>query len=351
MSARSVLSVIDRKKYHVTEIGITHEGKWFSGSNVLSALENDTLEDLHPVILLPEPGENWLYAVRKEGNREILDPLIQLDLIFPVLHGSFGEDGAPQGLFEMAGIAYVGAGVLGSAVGMDKALFKDVMRAHNIPVVESITVSRRQIYQDIEQVIQQAERLSSYPVFTKPANLGSSVGITRCRSRADLVEGLLEAARYDRRVLIEKAVPSPREIEISILGNDNPLASVPGEIIPSDDFYTYHAKYLDGKSNLIIPAPLPEAIVKDIQSIALAAYKACDCSGMARVDFLVEKDTLKIFLNEINTIPGFTKISMYPKLWEVSGISYSDLIQRLIELAMERKHENDQTERRFRRNE
>jgi D-alanine-D-alanine ligase len=351
MSARSILRIIDQEKYNIIEIGITHEGEWYSGQDVLTALEKGKTEALFPVILLPEPGEHWLYAVRKDGNREILEPTHKLDLIFPVLHGSFGEDGAPQGLFEMANIAYVGAGVLGSSVGMDKALFKDVMRSHQIPVVDSITVNRRQIQANLNLVVQQAEEIADYPLFTKPANLGSSVGITRCRNRADLVEGLLEAARFDRRILIERGVRSPREIEVSVLGNDDPDASMPGEIIPSDEFYTYNAKYLDGKSALMIPAPLPDDMVRRIQSIAIAAFKACDCAGMARVDFLLEKDTQELYLNELNTIPGFTQISMYPKLWEASGLSYGALIDRLIELALERKQDNDHTERRYRSDE
>jgi len=275
-------------------------------------------------------------------------------VVFPVLHGTFGEDGTLQGFFELANIAYVGAGVLGSAVGMDKSLFKDVMRAHHIPVVESLLFTRREIEEDIHQVVQKAMALAPFPLFVKPVNLGSSVGISKCTSQADLVEGLLDAARFDRRVLVERGVDA-REIEISVIGNDRPRASIPGEILPSREFYSYEAKYLDEASRLLIPAPLSEEQIAEIQDFALRAYRAVDCAGMARVDFLLEKDappqggSPRIYLNEINTIPGFTKISMYPKMWDASGLSYPALIDELIELALERKKERDRTERRYRR--
>jgi D-alanine-D-alanine ligase len=223
------------------------------------------------------------------------------------------------------------------------------MRTHGIPVVESITVTRTQIEKDPQQVIAQAEALAPYPLFTKPANLGSSVGITKCRSRSDLYEGLMESAAYDRRVLIERGVSSPREIEVSVLGNENPQASVPGEIVPSGDFYTYDAKYLDGRSELLIPAPIPAELAERIRRIAVEAFVAIDGAGMARVDFLLDPKTEEIYLSEVNTIPGFTQISMYPKLWEASGLPYAALVDRLIELALERKADRDHTERQFRR--
>jgi D-alanine-D-alanine ligase len=351
MSARSVLAVVDRSKYEVFPIGITRAGAWvmdLSGSPtaLLEALLSGKTEHLTPVALLPDAGQATLFA--REGDH--LRPVAQLDVLFPVLHGTFGEDGTLQGLLELADLAYVGAGVLGSAVGMDKALFKDVMRTHGIPVVESITVTRAQIQKDAQQVIAQAEALAAYPLFTKPANLGSSVGITKCRSRSDLYEGLMESAAYDRRVLIERGVNNPREIEVSVLGNENPQASVPGEIIPSGDFYTYDAKYLDGRSELLIPAPIPAELAEHIRQTAVRAYLAIDCAGMARVDFLLDPLTQEIYLSEVNTIPGFTQISMYPKLWEASGLPYAALVDRLIELALERKADRDHTERQFRRN-
>jgi D-alanine-D-alanine ligase len=237
----------------------------------------------------------------------------------------------------MADAAYVGAGVVGSAVGMDKGVFKDVMHTNQIPSVESIIVLRSEIEKDINAVIERAETVSAYPIFTKPANLGSSVGITKCHTRSDLQEGLLEAAMYDRRVLIERGVANVREIEVSVMGNDDPRASVPGEVLPSREFYSYESKYVDGTSGLLIPAPLPQETTARIQDLAVRAYKAIDAAGMARVDFFIDKDTGEIYLNELNTLPGFTKISMYPKLWEASGMSYTELVDRLIDLALQRK--------------
>jgi D-alanine-D-alanine ligase len=223
------------------------------------------------------------------------------------------------------------------------------MRANGIPVIESILVLRGEIERDIKSVIDRAEALAEYPLFAKPANLGSSVGVTMCRSRSDLGEGLMEAARFDRRVLVERGARDVREIEVSVLGNDDPRASVPGEVLPSREFYSYESKYVDGTSGLQIPADLPERVSTQLREYAVRAYKAIDCSGMARVDFFVEKETNRIYLNELNTIPGFTQISMYPKLWEASGLPYPELIDRLIQLALQRKTDRDRTERNFRR--
>jgi D-alanine-D-alanine ligase len=347
MSARSVLKVIDPQKYTVIQIGITHTGAWLTGADVIGALESGSSEGLSSAVLLPEPGQAVLFAL-KDGR---LEKVSDLDMIFPVLHGSFGEDGTIQGLFEMAGLAYVGAGVLSSALAMDKGVFKDVMRANGIPVVESRILTRRQIETDMPGVLAECEALAAYPLFTKPANLGSSVGITKCRSRSDLYEGLLESARFDRRVLVERGIENVREIEVSVLGNDAPIASVPGEIKPADDFYTYNAKYINGSSTLLIPAPLDPQLSARICDLAVRAFRAVDGAGMARADFLLNDQTGEVFLGELNTIPGFTQISMYPKLWEASGISYRDLIDRLIELALERKSERDHTERQYRRGE
>jgi D-alanine-D-alanine ligase len=233
---------------------------------------------------------------------------------------------------------------------MDKSLFKDVMRANEIPVAESVLLSRDEIDQDIQAAISHAESVSAYPIFVKPANLGSSVGVTRCTNRSSLIEGLREAARFDRRILVEQGL-NAREIEVSVLGNDNPRASIPGEIRPSDDFYSYEAKYLSTKSELMIPAPLSSELTTRIQMLAVKAFKACDCAGMARVDFLLDRTTEQIYVSEINTIPGFTKISMYPKLWEYSGIPYPVLIDELVKLAIERKVENDRNEHQYRRDE
>jgi len=344
MSARSVLSVFDHSRYELIEIGITHEGAWLTGQNVLTAFEQGKTNNLAAASLLPDPSKPGLKVTT---GTEITT--VDVDVYFPVLHGTYGEDGTLQGLFEMANVAYVGAGVIGSSVGMEKGVFKDVMIANQIPVVKSIVVLRSEIEKDLESVIKRAENVGSYPLFIKPANLGSSVGITKCRSRADITEGLQEAAQYDRRILIEQGVSNPREIEISVLGNDQPEASVPGEIIPGADFYSYDAKYLLNTSKLRIPALLSDTQTAQIQDLAIRSFKAIDCCGMARVDFLIDPQTGEIFLNEINTIPGFTSISMYPKLWENSGLSYPALIDRLIELALERKADRDITSHQFRR--
>jgi len=354
MSARSVLSVLDPNKYEVVPIGIDQQGVWYGSLNndsvaLLDALSQRKTGALTRVTLLPELGQNTLYALQETTGGTLLKAIAHLDVIFPVLHGTFGEDGTLQGLFELADFAYVGANVLGSSVGMDKALFKDVMRANGIPVVPSILATRAEVEQDPSAVIARAEELAPYPLFTKPANLGSSVGITKCRSRSDLYEGLLEAAAYDRRVLIEKGIHNAREIEVSVLGNDQPQASVPGEVRPSGDFYTYDAKYIDDRSELTIPADLPEGVAAQIRDLAVRAFQAIDCAGLARADFLLDPRTQEVYLGEINTLPGFTRISMYPKLWEATGLPYAQLIDRLIELALERKADRERTERQFRR--
>jgi len=353
MSARSILCALDPLKYTVTQIGLTYEGNWLVGEDVLEALSQNRVDQLSPAFIIPDPRWRGLYQIHHQAQGDLLQCLAELDVVFPVLHGPFGEDGTVQGLLEMADMAYVGAGVVGSAVGMDKGVFKDVMRAHDIPVVDWMIVNRSQIEQDVEQVIQQAMRLADFPLFVKPANLGSSVGITRCNTRSDLFEGLYEAIRFDRRVLIEHGVAQAREIEISVLGNENPQVSLPGEVLPSREFYSYEAKYIDNRSQLLIPAPLSPELTRRIQDLAVRAYQAIDCAGMARADFLLEKgssagETGSLYLGELNTIPGFTNISMYPKLWEASGLAYPALVDRLIELAMERKHERDRTECRYR---
>ncbi|MBN1453724.1 MAG: D-alanine--D-alanine ligase [Anaerolineales bacterium] len=344
MSARSVLSVLDPARYEVTQVGITRDGRWYTGPDAIDKLENGKTDTLEHVILSPDPSESGLYAIRDTQYVKLTD----IDVFFPVMHGTYSEDGTMQGLLEMADVAYVGAGVVGSSVGMDKGIFKDVMIANNIPVVDTLVVLRRKIEQDMETVIRNAEKMSGYPLFTKPANLGSSVGVTKCNNRSDLQEGLIEAASYDRRVLIQRGIKNAREIEVSVLGNDDPQASVPGEVEPSREFYSYESKYVDGTSGLLIPAPLPAETIELIRQIAVRAYKAIDCAGMARVDFFVEKDTNAIYLNEVNTIPGFTQISMYPKLWDASGLTYAKLVDRLIELALERKAERDRIKHEYR---
>jgi D-alanine-D-alanine ligase len=342
-SAQSVLHALDPQKYIVTQIGITLDGEWLVGDNVNDAMLRGDVSGLTPSTLLPDPSHPGLYVTRSTQNGTILDLLTRLDVLFPVLHGTFGEDGTLQGVFEMADVAYVGCGVLGSALGMDKGVFKDVMKANGIPVVESITVLRSQVQANMDDVLARAEKLAAYPLFVKPANLGSSVGITKCNSRGDLVEGLMEACRYDRRILIERGV-NAREIEVSVLGNDAPEASVPGEVLPSREFYSYESKYLDGTSGLLIPAPVDIALTEKIRSLAIQAFRVIDGAGLARVDFLLDKENGALYLNEVNTMPGFTEISMYPKLWDASGLPYPSLVDRLIELALERKAERARNE-------
>jgi D-alanine-D-alanine ligase len=350
MSARSILAALDTEKYEVIQIGIEHSGTWLVGEHVLDVMESGVEDGLTQAVLLPDPNRSALYSLRRvSGMEEVLEKIAALDVVFSVLHGTFGEDGTMQGLFEINGVAYVGSGVVGSATGMDKGVFKDVMRANNIPVVESMLILRSELEVDMLAVLDRIESLvpsKPYPLFVKPANLGSSVGISKCHGRADLIEGLMDAARYDRRLIIERAV-NAREIEVSVLGNENPQASVTGEVIPSREFYSYEAKYIDGSSGLLIPAPIPDDVSDQVRKIAVQAYKAIDCAGMARVDFLLDKDSGEVFLSEINTLPGFTNISMYPKLWAASGLPYPNLIDRLIELALERKADRDRIEHKF----
>jgi D-alanine-D-alanine ligase len=343
MSSNSVFKVLDPERYAVTPIGITREGHWVVGENIWQALGSGNTQSLRRAVLLPEPRSRTLYVQEMRAGQNVLTPYVDLDVIFPVLHGTFGEDGTLQGLFEMIDVAYVGGGVLASSVGMDKALFKDVMRANDIPVVNSILVTRNEIEKHIEKVLAQAENVAAYPLFVKPVNMGSSVGVSKCRNRPDLLEGLMDAAQYDRRILIERGV-NAREIEVSVLGNSDPMVSIPGEIVPGEEFYSYTAKYAeDSQSLLEIPARLDPALTRRIQDLALQAYRAIDGAGMARVDFLLDKDSQEVFISEVNTIPGFTQISMYPKLWEASGIPYPQLIDRLVDLAFERKAERDRT--------
>jgi D-alanine-D-alanine ligase len=354
MSARSVLNALDPDKYSITQIGISHDGNWFVGEDVLSDLDNGKTGQLTPAIIFPEPARRGLYAIQPGNQGGTIELLTKLDVVFPVLHGTFGEDGTLQGLLELADVAYVGAGVLGSSLGMDKGICKDVLRSHDIPVVEWIVVTRREIEADIAQVVEKAQLVADFPLFVKPANLGSSVGVLKCVSRSDLLEGLIEAAHFDRRILIERGVRNAREIEISVLGNEEPRVSIPGEVIPSREFYSYEAKYIDDASTLLIPAPLSPEMTRRVQDLAVRAYRAIDCAGMARVDFLLEQsgpngEEGQLYLSELNTIPGFTKISMYPKLWEASGLAYPALLDRLIELAIRRKQDRDRTERRYRR--
>jgi D-alanine-D-alanine ligase len=355
LSAASVLQAIDRSKFDVIPIGITKEGRWLATGDARGMLEGD-----HSAIARrlragdPEatPGAKLLH----EGIPTLMAPVPgpqgpegkAIDVVFPVLHGTFGEDGTIQGLFELAGIAYVGSGVLGSAAGMDKDVMKRLFAQAGLPIVQHVTVLRADWEKSPGKTITQIEAALPYPVFVKPANLGSSVGISKAHDRKELGPALTLAARFDRKLVIEQGVGGKkgraRELEVAVLGNDAPQASVVGEIIPGKEFYDYEAKYLSEGSVPVIPAKLTRPEAKKIRDMAIAAFRACDLSGLARVDFLMEPGgKRRIYLNEVNTLPGFTRISMYPKLWEASGLSYKELITRLIELAIERFAEKGRT--------
>jgi D-alanine-D-alanine ligase len=366
LSAASVLNAIDKEKYEVVPIGITKDGRWLTAEHAENLLTGKLVleprnlragdpENTQPaavlargeaVVVPPEPvhRQSGLVPFQSDASlmRRASDRAINVDVIFPVLHGTFGEDGTIQGLLELADIPYVGAGVLGSAAGMDKDIMKSLFIAAGIPIVKHVTILRSAWEKDPKKVEKLVARLK-YPVFVKPANLGSSVGISKAHNRKELGPAIEEAAKFDRKIVIEQGVGGnkgkAREIECSVLGNDEPAASVPGEIVPVKEFYDYNAKYLDEGSRLIIPAKLTKAQTQKVQDLAVAAFKAVDCSGLARVDFLMDPKTGKIFLNEINTMPGFTAISMYPKLWGASGLAYADLIDRLIQLGIERHND------------
>jgi D-alanine-D-alanine ligase len=334
-SAKSVMEAIDSSRFDVVPIGITKEGRWIAAGDPLEALQSGRLEDSQPVALLGDPSQQGLMRLAKERSGLTETSVAQLDVLFPVLHGPYGEDGTVQGLLELADIPYVGAGVLGSALGMDKIAMKDIYRSHGLPVVKYLPLKRRDWQHDPESILDRIESQLGYPCFTKPANLGSSVGITKAKSREELVAGMNEAASYDRRLLIEEGI-SAREIEVSVLGNDDPITSVPGEVVPCNEFYDYAAKYIDDASELLIPAPISPELTVRVRRLAVQAYLAIDCAGMARADFLLDRGSDKLYISELNTIPGFTPISMYPKLWQATGMSYPELIERLIDLALER---------------
>ncbi len=370
LSAASVFKAIDQSKYEVVPIGITRDGKWVTAADAERLLQGNAgegarathgqlragdpeatpaaavLQNGEAVVVPPEPHKSGTALTPFQTDapvRRASDRAINVDIIFPVLHGTFGEDGTIQGLLELAEIPYVGAGVLGSAAGMDKDIMKSLFRAAGLPIVKHVTVLRSEWESSPKKVQKQVDSKLKYPVFVKPANLGSSVGISKARERKELAPAIDEAAKFDRKIVIEEGVGGKknkaREIECSVLGNDKPLASVPGEIVPSAEFYDYTAKYLDEGSQLIIPAKLTKAKTRKVQELAVAGFRAVDCSGLARVDFLMDPKSRKIYLNEINTMPGFTSISMYPKLWAASGVSYPELIERLIQLGLERHEE------------
>src|SRR3989338_1301296 len=318
VSAESVMKNFDSKKYQVVPIGIDKNGQWLVGVQAMKLLKAGKNFNLkRSQALLPEPGQK------------------RVDVIFSLIHGTFGEDGTLQGLLEMAGIPYVGAGVLGSAVGMDKITQKQIYEAVGIPTPKFDYLSAAEFAKAPLDILRRLKKLR-LPVFVKPANLGSSVGISRVKRGSELKDAIKLALKYDRRVIVEKSIEKSMEVEVAILGNDNPKASMPGQVVSSNEFYDYDAKYIDGKSKLVIPAPLPAAITKEVCELAVRAFKALDLVGMARVDFLVQRQPWRVYLNEVNTIPGFTSISMYPRLWAATGLPYAKLLDKLIDLARER---------------
>ncbi|HOJ78162.1 MAG TPA: D-alanine--D-alanine ligase [Bacillota bacterium] len=331
LSANSVMSAINRDKYEVYPIGITKEGKWLPGVVPEKLIASGELQ----VRQLNDGQDHSIVPISNEQGQLLSSLQEQVDIFFPVMHGPYGEDGTIQGLLEIAGFPYVGGGVLASAVGMDKVVMKAVFQQAGLPVGAYLGYLRKEWESNPDLVLDQIEQQLGFPCFVKPANLGSSVGISKAHNREELVRSLNLAAEYDRKLIIEKMLIG-REIECAVLGNDDPQASVVGEIVPCAEFYDYEAKYVLNDSKLIIPAELPEHLVKEVQQLAVKAFKAVDASGLGRVDFFVNTETNEVIINEINTMPGFTRISMYPKLWEASGINYEDLIDRLIQLGLER---------------
>ena len=355
-SAAAVFKNLDPERYEAIPIRIEKDGRWslprraptlISAADVIEAAKSDETAGRLPADapreahLVAHPGTETLLTIERHDANPIVSGLA-LDVVFPVLHGPYGEDGTVQGLLELANVPYVGAGVLASAVGMDKAVMKLVFAAKGLPICDYEVVMKRDWQRDERGVLQRVVNRLGFPVFVKPANLGSSVGISKAKHVAELRTGISLAAQFDRKVVVEAAVPNAREIEVAVLGNDEPDASLPGEIIPSKEFYDYEAKYLDGASRDVIPAQLPPELTERIRALAVAAFTAVDCSGMARVDFLLDGVNGSLVLNEVNTIPGFTTISMYSKMWAASGLPYPALVDRLIALAIERHADKQQ---------
>ncbi len=339
VSAASIINALDPNHYEPVLIGITHNGRWIVHEKALQMLQQGKIETNISAFPAADPTVRSILLLDYTA-ADIFAGEMEIDVIFPVLHGTYGEDGTMQGLFELMDIPYVGAGVLGSAVGMDKVIQKQLFAFHRLPVVQFLSFTKNDEPQKAPDKLAEIEARLGYPMFIKPANLGSSIGVTKAIGTDELKKAIGVAFEYDRKIIIEKSVENAREIEISVLGSDELRASVPGEVKPTREFYDYQAKYEDTSSLLNIPANLPENMKKNAQQLAIKAVKAIDCSGMARVDFLLTGDQL--YVSEVNTIPGFTKISMYPKLWEASGLSYSQLLDELIRLAMEKHQQKKQ---------
>src|SRR6266852_6238608 len=334
-SAASVIRGLDPDKYEAVPIGISKEGHWLVGAGAQKMLP-EVLKGGQRVMMTADPTDAALVKLDGSGGGQ------RIDVVFPVMHGTFGEDGTIQGLLDLAGLPFVGAGVLGSAIGMDKDVSKRLLQVAKIPVVPWITVHRHEWESNPQEIQSSIEAEFEYPVFVKPATLGSSVGMTKVHSREELAPPLNLASEFAMKILVERCVIA-REIEVSVLGNHNPQASVPGEIVPHREFYDYTAKYLEEGTRLLIPARLTRTQVRRFQDYAVRAFRAIECTGMARVDFFLERRTGRTYLNEINTIPGFTSISMYPKLWEATGLPFRELVDRLIELALAQHREKART--------
>jgi D-alanine-D-alanine ligase len=336
-SAQTVMGALDPDRYDIVPIGITREGRWLSGGDPFAALTATS-----PLFALGDgtasleaadrPAESALPAVFAGG----------IDVVFPVLHGPMGEDGTMQGFLELTGVPYVGAGVLGSALSMDKAMAKTVLAQEGLPQAPWRLITRKEWERDPESCTEWVGEILGFPCFVKPANMGSSVGVVKAHNPSEFPAAMTQAGNLDRRILVEASIDG-RELEISVLGNDEPIASVVGEVVPGNEFYDYNAKYVDDNSDLIVPAPIDRGTMAEIQEMAITAFRALDLAGMARVDFFMERNTDRIFLNEVNTIPGFTAISMYPRLWQGSGMSLPELVDRLIGLALERSLERRRT--------
>ncbi|WP_429162316.1 D-alanine--D-alanine ligase [Desulfitispora alkaliphila] len=332
ISAASIIQFLDQDKYNVIPVYVTNEGEWLGPIDPRELLESEdkTLVGRgKQITFLPIPSIQGLKVIDTGET-------IPIDVIFPIIHGTYGEDGTIQGLFELADIPYVGGGVMASAVGMDKLAMKAVYANNGLPQTKYVALKRSQVHQDekLEQVITEIETKLGYPCFVKPANLGSSVGINKAKNKSELEKALIEAALYDSKILVEEFV-DVREVEISVLGNEDLSVSVPGEIVPGNEFYDYNAKYIDNNSKLIIPAELDEEVLAKLSNLAVKSYQAIDCKGLARVDFFITKDDGRVLINEINTLPGFTNVSMYPKLWEASGLPYKELLDRVVQLAQQ----------------
>ena len=352
-SAASVIANLDRSRYEPVPIRIDRDGRWtiadrppstMAASAVITRARQQASRPPRggrEAYIVPHPGEETVLTIERAagegagGRENAYVAGLGLDIVFPVLHGPYGEDGTVQGLLELAGVPYVGSGVLASAVGMDKAVMKVCFAARGLPIVRHLVATREEWEREPAALASRVENTLGYPVFVKPANLGSSVGISKAGDRAALGPALSVAAEYDRKIVVEAAVPAAREIECSVLGNDRPEASVPGEIVPSREFYDYEAKYLE-ESPALVPAPLDGPQTAEVRRLAVEAFLAVEASGFARVDLLVSRDTGAVVVNEINTIPGFTTISMFPRLWEATGLKYPALLDRLVELAFER---------------